>query len=488
MARLSQVDLDKLVPQACDAIINREKSFLDKLRERPSSEREAFLKSLSKEEIIDLTINPQIISRPSQLYPGQKHPIILWKCGRGYGKTQTAASIINWLVDNKMVPEGEPSIGIIGKTTYDVSNTMVGGTSGILALSHPMRRPKWTPTKRLIEWQNGISALTFSADKVEQLRGPNLSLIWIDELCKFQYDEELWEQANLTLRRGEHPQILVTTTPKPTDLIRELSQDPSVYVITKSSYDNFNNLAPRYITYMLDRIERSDSELASQEIYGNVLTANPQAIFRYELFNNNRHYIDISNSSFNKELMKFAATMDQIIVSVDPAISEDEESDLTGITVCGIKEVDGETHGYLFEDGTLKGDADDWANCAIDLLDKYNGAYIVVEKNQGGNMIESVIHNIRKTIEVRMVQSIKSKGDRARPVGALYKQGLIHHIAHTGEHGDDLFLELEAECARFNPTLGKKQKSPDRMDAMVIGVNELFDSFDGSDLILGFLE
>jgi len=456
---------------------------MDRLKLKSKDEREAFLSTLSKEEIIDLAHSPAAHLRPSQLYPGNTHPVLMYRCGRGWGKTQTASMMIRHIVENELVPKGDPSIAIVGKTSFDVKRIMVNGPSGILAMSHPMDRPVYKPTERLITWSNGIKAMTFSADEYEQLRGPNLAFAWVDEMCKFQYERQLWDQLNLTLRAGEHPQILITTTPKPTELIEELSNDPTTYLVQRPSYDNFSHMASRFFSYTLDRLERADPDLADQEIYGDVLKANPNAIFTQEMFNNTRHILEIDGSTFLKEFQKFVESMDVIIVSIDPAISEDENSDLTGITVNGMREEeDGEMHGYLLEDGTLKGDADDWAQRAIDLYDKYSASYIVVEKNQGGNMISSVIHNNRRAIDVQLRQSVKSKGDRARPVAALYKQGLIHNVGHNGDDGDNNFLLLEQECTKFNPKLGKKQKSPDRMDALVIGFNELFEEYQSPNL------
>ena len=123
---------------------------------------------------------------------------------------------------------------------------MVDGESGIMAVCPRDERPKHNASKRRLEWPNGAISLLFSAEEPDRLRGKQHSKLACDELAAWRY-EDAWVQAKLGLRLGSRPQIVVSTTPRPTKLIREIVADPRTHITRGKTRDNFANLADVFI-------------------------------------------------------------------------------------------------------------------------------------------------------------------------------------------------------------------------------------------------
>ena len=97
-------------------------------------------------------------------------------------------------------------------------------------------RPHYEPSKRRLTWPNGAIATTYSADEPERLRGPQHDAAWCDEIASWRYPEA-WDMLMFGLRLGDDPRVVVTTTPKPIRIIRELIADPTTPVPITSSPD-----------------------------------------------------------------------------------------------------------------------------------------------------------------------------------------------------------------------------------------------------------
>src|SRR5713226_5199727 len=132
---------------------------------------------------------------------------------------------------------------------------MVEGDSGILAISPPDRRPIYEPSNRQLRWPNGAVATTYSGDEPDQLRGPQHDGAWADEPAKWKYPSEAWNNLELGLRLGSDPRVVATTTPRPIQLLRELTRDPKVRVTRGSMYANLENLAPSFIQRVRTKYE-----------------------------------------------------------------------------------------------------------------------------------------------------------------------------------------------------------------------------------------
>src|SRR6185437_13193448 len=305
-----------------------------------------------------------------------------------------------------------------------------------------------TPSHRLVEWPNGSHALTFSADEPDTLRSGQCHVIWADELAKWRYQEQVWQQVPYILRLPRKPAfttwvkpiILIGTTPQPTKTIKELKNDKaSVIPTTVSSFMNEANLDPIYIRN-LRKLE--GSRLGRQEIHAEILEDNPNGVdgFSYEIF-------DATRVKTEAEAKAVLDRLTRIVIAIDPAVTKTKKNDDTGIVVAG---KDGEGHGYIIEDKTMKGTPAEWATTAINLYLKYGANVIVAEVNQGGDMVEALLRSINKTVAYESVRAVVGKSIRAEPVGNLYKQRLIHHLG--------TFSELETQMVDFNTEIAVDQQ------------------------------
>lgn len=160
-----------------------------------------------------------------------------------------------------------------------------------------------------------------------------------------------------------------------------------------------------------------------------------------------------------KARIKEVIDLRKTVVAVDPSVSSNPNSD-----ECGIVVVSGNSNEALVEaDYTLKASPLSWARAAVNAYHRHKANYIVAEVNQGGDLVEIVIHQIDPTIKVKKINAKKGKFARAEPVAALYEKGMVAHA-----EGLDA---LETEMMEFVPD--KSKQSPNRMDACVYGVTEL---------------
>jgi hypothetical protein len=201
-------------------------------------------------------------ARPSQLAPPGDWLYWLLQAGRGYGKTRIGAE------KTRGWARQVPIIHLIAPTPADYRDVMIEGESGIQAISPRHERPKFFPSKRLLVWPNGCKALCFSAEDPESLRGPQCYKLWADELAAWQYPQETWDMALLGLRLGEFPQAVVTSTPKPIGVYRDLVNDPDCVVTGGSTYENLANLGRPYRT-IIRRYEGTN--LGRQELLAELL-------------------------------------------------------------------------------------------------------------------------------------------------------------------------------------------------------------------------
>jgi len=338
---------------------------------------------------------------------------------------------------------------------------MVKGESGLLALcskydkthkGKDMGFPEWSPTKRTLTWDNGAKVEFYSAEEPERLRGPQFSAAWCDELAAWKKDEDTWDMLQFCLRLGKHPKVCVTTTPKSTKLVRKLLKDPKTHVTVGSTFDNEANLAGTYLTAVREQYE--GTRLGRQELYAEVLEENEGALWTTDT-------IDSCQVDRDK-----VPTLTRIVVALDPAVTSNAESDMTGIVVAGV-DVNGKA--YILGDYTDRLSPQGWAAKAIELYHQFEADRIVAEVNQGGDMVKHTIHGEDETVPLKMVRASRGKYARAEPVAALYERGLVHHVRNQ-EDGANL-NELETQMRTWEP-LGSIG-SPDRLDACVWALTEL---------------
>lgn len=264
-----------------------------------------------------------------------------------------------------------------------------------------------------------------------------------DELAAWRYPES-WDQAKFGLRLGNDPRAVLTTTPKPTKVVKEIVADPNTVVTVGSTYENRANLADAFVSAIVRKYE--GTRLGRQELEAEILSDNPGALWK-------RDWIESSRVPKAPELRR-------IVVAVDPAATSNPDSDETGIIVAGLGR-DG--LGYILADVSMRGTPEQWGRVVTRAYREWKADRIVAETNNGGQMIEAVVRSIDRGVSYRGVHASRGKVTRAEPVSALYEQGRIKHVGS--------FPTLEDQMCDYDPATSRE--SPDRMDALVWAVTEL---------------
>ena len=380
------------------------------------------------------------MARANQLPPeGEWHSWMVM-AGRGFGKTRLGAE---WLAAKAILHDGI-RCAIVARTFQDVRQVCVEGVSGILGiLKEYDALDTWNKASGVIELKNGSIIQTFSADSPDSLRGPQFHYAWTDELAAWQY-EDTWNQLQFGLRLGEHPQTVITTTPRPTKLVKSLTKRDSTIVTRGSTFDNADNLSKTALLEL--QAKYGGTRLGQQELYGAILDDNPGALWR--------------RATIDSARLEEHPTLTRIVVGVDPAVTSGDDSDSTGIVVAGMS-ADG--HYYVLDDVTLKASPQEWATKAVQVYEKYKADRIVAETNNGGDLVIHLLQQVNPSVSTKKVTATRGKQMRAEPIAALYEQGRVHHVGY--------FTELEDEMCEFEPGITKN--SPDRMDALVWALTEL---------------
>jgi phage terminase large subunit-like protein len=381
---------------------------------------------------------------PSPRLDGEDWTTWLVLGGRGAGKTRAGAAFI------KGMALGEPDftakavgrLALVGETFADAREVMVEGPSGVLSLHPSGERPLWSPSRRRLEWSNGAVALVFSAEDPESLRGPQFAAAWADEIGKWRQDEEVWDMLQFGLRLGA-PRQVATTTPRTTPLIRRLLADPRTRVSRPRTRDN-RHLAPGFLAAVEARY--AGTRLGRQELDGELIEERPGALWRRDLIDGCR--------------VAAAPALARVVVAVDPPATSGPRADACGIVAAGLDK--GGT-AYVLADATLEHAAPHvWAAGALALYRRLEADALVVEVNQGGEMVTSVLRGVDPGVPVTSVRATRGKYLRAEPVAALYGQGRVHHVG--------AFPQLEDEMCDYAPG---QAYSPDRLDALVWALTHL---------------
>jgi phage terminase large subunit-like protein len=387
---------------------------------------------------------------PPDLAPSGK-PWLTWLMigGRGAGKTRAGAE---WIRAQALglppfATQKASRIALVGETEHDVREVMIEGVSGLLAVHGWHERPTWLPSRKRLEWSNGAVAQAFSADDPESLRGPQFCCAWSDEMAKWRYAEAAFDMLQFGLRLGAQPRQLITTTPRPTALLKRLIEDPTSVVTRAATRANAHNLAPTFLQSVMGRY--AGSRLGRQELDGEIVEDRPDALWSRALLDNCR--------------VSEAPSLQRIVVAVDPPASSSNRANACGIIAAGI------TEGgicYVIADHTVSGVTPNaWANKAIALWHRLQADALVAEVNQGGDMVRTVINEVDSSVPVIPVRATRGKWLRAEPVAILYEQGRVKHAG--------VFAALEDEMCDFASSGLSSGKSPDRLDALVWAIAQL---------------
>lgn len=362
--------------------------------------------------------------------------------GRGAGKTRAGAEFIRALAEGASPFGRRGAVALVAESYADAREIMIEGPSGLMAIAHGAQRPSYSASRRRLEWPSGAVAHCFSAEDPDGLRGFEFDAAWSDELCKWRYAEETWSNLQLALRMGARPVQAVTTTPRPTALIKRLMKSDGVELQRAATYANREHLSPVFFSEIARRYE--GTRLGRQELLGELLEDVEGALWTY--------------AGLEAARISAAPELDRVVVAVDPPASLGPDADACGVIVAGRSG----NVAYVLADRSIKGAAPlEWARRAVAAYETFKADRIVVEVNQGGEMARAVIAQVDKGAPVRAVHATRGKMTRAEPVASLYERGLVRHVGQ--------FAALEDEMTSFTG----EGPSPDRLDALVWALSDL---------------
>jgi phage terminase large subunit-like protein len=370
--------------------------------------------------------------------------------GRGFGKTRAGAEWV-W---GRSRENPRARIALVAATEEEAVRVMVEGESGILAFARGDEEPRWIASRKLLVFPSGAEAQVFSAERPEKLRGPQHHFAWCDELAKWSRADATWNNLLLGLRLGEKPRTVVTTTPRPVPLLRRILAMPRCAQTHGRTDENIH--LPRDFLAAMDAMF-AGTRLARQELFGELLEDFEGALWTRELLENARGAAIDPLSRLGR------GSLSRVVLGLDPPASTGGDS--CGIVVCG---KDGDGVAWVLADLTAQGlSPEAWARRVAEAVELYGVGRIVAEKNQGGDMIASVLRGVDAALPVQLVAATRSKAARAEPIALRFETGIARLAGH--------FPELEDQLCALTWSGYQGAGSPDRADAMVWAMTELFE-------------
>lgn len=454
-----------------------------------ATEKEAFFSDLRaraktdtafKKAVGGLKFDWNFNARPKQRIPDGDWYIWLIRSGRGFGKTRTGAE---WIRAKEAEARKNRTaktleMAICNKTWQDdLVDVNVKAVLDVYPANDP-NRPEFTNGK--LVWKSGAQCYLVAAHTPEKFRGKNLTYIWIDELAKFLYPQKVWQELRFAVRKNDI-QILITTTPsaKAKDILSDIERQKfgKAIVTYGSSYENTAN----------SEAWRNDvlgtylgTKLGDQEIYGKDVDYASGALWNDKYIKYWQEFAETKEKeaeAAGKALPKnwsleYLKNFKAVVIGVDPAVTAHAKSDETGIVVCAR---DHQGNGFVLEDLSGRYTPDQWSRIAVGLYNKYKAKCIVVEKNNGGDLLKATIYHTDPKVNVELIHSAQGKIDRAMPVARLYEQGRVYHL--------DIFNLLEYQMCNYTSVRPTEKDydiettqplSPDRMDALTHAMRYLF--------------
>ena len=384
---------------------------------------------------------------PAWAHDGQTPPNGAWPTwlmvtGRGFGKTRAGAEWVSELTRT----QGSVRIALVGATIEDAVKVMVRGQSGLIAVARTGERVTFIQSAGLVRFASGAEAFLYSGACPEKLRGPEHHFAWCDEIAKWRYPEEAWDNLQLGLRLGTAPRALVTTTPKAVPLLRKLVATSQ---LTRGRMADNLNLPGAFVAKM--EADYRGTRKGREELDGELIEEAEGALWTRALLEGSRQ-----SGTLTRDWAR-------IVIGVDPPASA--EGDACGIIACALG-ADG--IGYVLGDHSERGlSPEGWAGKVVEAAAFWGADCVIVEKNQGGDMVKSVLRAADPALPVRGVFARYGKGDRAEPVAMLFESGKAKLAGSFPELEDEL-------CAMTRGgSYAGPGRSPDRADAMVWAMSEL---------------
>ena len=361
--------------------------------------------------------------------------------GRGSGKSYHVAYFLLWLIHEpghvvlftrytlvsagiSIMPEFLEKIELLNKLDefHITKDEIIHKVSGSRIIFKGIKTSSGNQTANLKSIQ-GVT--TFILDEAEELT-----------------DYDSFEKIDLSIRQqGITNRVVLVMNPS----------NKSHWVFTNYINANRDDVTHVHTTYMDNLANLSESFLEQAE---RTRQTNP---IRYKHIFGGEWLDESEGILWNRMIINQARTdtytAKRIVIGVDPATTATMDSDETGIIVgC----IDDNGNGYVLEDLSGRYSPSQWGALVGSAYTRWNADCIVAEKNQGGDMVETILRQHHKTARVKLVSATKGKAVRAEPIYGLYEQGKVYHVGQ--------FPILEHQMVTFNPESGQ---SPDRVDALV---------------------
>ncbi|HVU22364.1 MAG TPA: terminase family protein [Rhizomicrobium sp.] len=400
----------------------------------PPEDCRLFLDELSDDALKFFT-QWEKFARSEQLAPQGAWRTWLFLGGRGAGKTRAGAE---WIVTG--IREGKMRrVALVGATYADARAVMIEGESGLLRVDDSAI---YQPSNQRVLWPSGAIATILSAEEPDGFRGHQFDAAWGDEFCKWRDPQAALDMLRMTLRIGKKPRLMLTTTPRNIPALKTLMKEKGVAHTHGTTRSNIANLAPGFVEGLEMRF--AGTRLGRQELDAEIIADNDAALWR-------RDWIETTR-------VREAPELTRIVVAVDPSVSV--TGDECGIVVVGADEIG---DAYVIADRSRGGlTPNQWASRVADAYVEFEADSIVAEANQGGEMVRTLLRDPLPNAPVKLVHARRGKTTRATPAATLYERGRVHHVG--------VFPELEDQMCNYDGT----GESPDRMDALVWGLAELF--------------
>jgi phage terminase large subunit-like protein len=384
----------------------------------------------------------------------------LMLAGRGYGKTRAGAEWVHHVADRY---GDSAQIALVGANWHDARTVMVEGVSGILAAARLDFTPEWRASSGTLIWPNGAQAQLFSAETPDALRGPEHGFAWCDEIAKWGRATDCWNNLIMGLRQGERPQVLATTTPRPTPLVKRLAVEADRQTRGRTADNPL--LSSRFVARVT--ADYGGTRLGRQELDGELIAEVEGAVWSREVLEGVRSIAEApsprSAPAESRSPGERGVDFRRVVIGVDPPDSS--TGDACGIVAVGLG-ADGVA--TVIEDASVERPAPEiWAAAVAACARQWGADRIVAEANNGGAMVASVLRAADAGLPVTLVHASHGKLTRAEPVRLLYDRGLVRHAG--------VFPRLEDEMCGMIAGSGYAGpgRSPDRADALVWALSEL---------------
>lgn len=383
-------------------------------------------------------------AQTGQCEPDGDWRIWMIRAGRGFGKTRAGAEWISeWA---RMLPGAR--IALVAANDVDGRRVMIEGPSGLLAVARCDEAPRWREALRELHFDSGAIATLYSAGAPENLRGPEHHVAWCDELAKWPKGNVAWDNLMLGMRLGETPRVLVTTTPRPTALVRRIMALPGFKETLGRTRQN-EYLPANFVEAMLATY--GGTRLGRQELDGELLADAEGALWTRALVEACRVEADAAIKPV------------RVVIGVDPPATS--TGDACGIVVAALLR-DGKL--AVVEDASVeKASPARWAQAVAAAAARWGAERVVAESNMGGEMVLGTLRAAMMNLPVTAVHASVGKARRAEPVALAYERG---DVVHAG-----MFSALEDELCglQIGGGYAGPGRSPDRADACVWALAEL---------------